>query len=109
MLMEILSAEELAVLCEVYGGADLYVPADPEGAQGIALAERIGAVGAAKLIQWAQGSKLYIPKPREPLERRREDIKRMRASGLTLMEISRSYRFTDRYSERQITRLLSGR
>jgi hypothetical protein len=107
LLLEILTADELCTLCSVFGGCDLYVPSDPGGARGMALSERIGSVVAAKLIQWARGSKLYIPMPEDHLKRRRDDIKRMRASGMTVAEISRSYRFPARYSERQIIRLIS--
>jgi hypothetical protein len=107
LLLEILTTDELDTLCSVFGGCDLYIPSDPGGAQEMVMADRIGAGVAAKLIQWARGSKLYIPMPEEPLERRRDDIKRMRASGMTVAEISRSYRFSARYSERQIIRLIS--
>lgn len=108
ILKEILTVGELELLCNAYGGADLYIPNPGSTALIAAIAERIGQAAVDKLVAWARGSKIYIPRNlSNAVDRRHLDVRIMHKSGMKITEIARAYEFTSRYSERQISNIIS--
>lgn len=106
-LLRVLGAEALEALCERWGGADLTLPQRPEGTTFDALARALGQPAAAALVAWGGGCAIYVPQlDHARRERRRQEVQALRARGLTLAEIARTYRYEGRYTERQIRSLL---
>lgn len=110
LIEECIGYEAMSSLAGWTGGIELYIPSASAGDQYAALVARIGATAAGKLVAWAGGSRIYIPMLFQvELMRRRDEVIEMRGRGKTLHEISREYRYTGRYSQRNIQRLLEMR
>lgn len=107
LIEEVIGREAFERLCAWVGGGDYSIPADPDSSQAKALGAQIGAVAAEALIAWGAGGRVYVPYLYAvELGRRRAEILSLRERGATIAEIARSYRYTGRYTERQIIALL---
>jgi Mor family transcriptional regulator len=94
-------------LCRVMGGADLRVPAQYEGEGYERLALIIGYPAADKLVRYAGGDTLYVPRNEaEALEDRNNRILRMLKEGKKPAEIAREFTYVARLSERHIYRIV---
>ena len=107
-LRRILDATELEAACREYGGTELYVPQSRTSPQAKVLAERIGQNAADKMVEWAGGTRVYIPANRDAaIDERAIVINLMRKAGLTVAAIAKTFTYQARYSERNIQRFLS--
>lgn len=108
MIDDILGRAAYLALCGWTGGVNYYVPSAPDSLQGRELAQAIGEAGARKLIDWAGGSVIYVPnRLAADLIVRQRDVFALRATGKTVQEIARAYRYEGRYTERQIWRFMA--
>jgi hypothetical protein len=90
------------------GGCDYHIPSCSDCEIGAALIDTVGHEAAMRLIKWGGGSRVYIPYSRTgEVDQRRLTLREMRARGMTISEIARTFRFEGRYTERQIYALLA--
>ncbi len=90
------------------GGCDYRIPSCSDCELGAALIDTVGHDSAMRLIKWGGGSRIYIPYSRtEEVDQRRLTLREMRARGMTVAEIAKTFRFEGRYTERQVYALLA--
>jgi Mor family transcriptional regulator len=108
LIEDAIGRDAYVALTAEFGGTSLYIPHKVTSESGRALAAIIGQKATQKLIAWAGGSSIAVPK-RDHIERahRKDELLRLRRRGLTVQEISRRYWYPARLSERQIYRLLN--
>jgi hypothetical protein len=107
IIEEAIGRDAYELLCAWAGGGDYCIPSQVESGQAAALAEHIGREAAHALIRWGAGGRVYVPNQHShERQRRQADILARREAGATIPEIARSYRYSGRYTERQILALL---
>lgn len=106
LIEEVIGREAFELLCSWAGGSDLDIPRNIDLSSGQKLAQAIGAHAARALIAWGAGGRVYVPYLYVmELQRRQRDVRALRAQGLTFREIARTYRYTGRYTDRQLIAL----
>lgn len=108
VLPELIGPAAFARLCERYGGGDLQLPRSLDAPSARTLVDVLGEAGARALIDWGGGSRFYVPHGyRDRPEFRAAVVRELYAAGMTMPEIARSYRYSGRYTERQVTQILA--
>ena len=106
-LTGIVGADAARKLVNRFGGADLNIPRDIKTPFGKELVGVIGAVPTSALIQWARGCRIYLQRNAERERQIRvSEIRKLINQGKTVSEISRSFTYETRLTERQIYQLL---
>jgi len=105
---EVIGRESFETLCRHYGGLDLHIPQTMDTQTAHYLVATIGKSATEALVVWGASSRVYVPRLAAiERSRRREDIHRLRDTGMSVARIARSYRFQARYTERQVMQILS--
>lgn len=108
LLAQIIGPDAFEKLSAVHGGCDFIVPGSTGSERGQALVELVGIEAAKRLIAWGRSSRVYVPKMRIDIRQQRAaEIRALHRQGMTASQISRSYTFAARYSERAVFKILS--
>lgn len=94
-MLEVVSVEAVAAIVDHYGGRELYVPTQAEGAH--RLAELIGAEELAALIGRFGRETLYLPRADRARRLVRDHhIRELRAKGASVDDLAQRFRLTTR-------------
>lgn len=94
-------------LCSHYGGTTYNVPCNEESPRFQKLVDAIGLQDAKKLVNMEGSCTIYVPYLQGALYRRVHLIKKMHDDGMSIRQISKSFEYVGRYTERRIQSLLS--
>ncbi len=104
---EVIGREAFEILCGNYGGLDLHIPQSMDTQSAHYLSDTIGMEATQALIAWGASSRVYVPRlSAVERARRQADIRALRMSGWSVARIAREFRFTARYTERQVIKIL---
>jgi hypothetical protein len=107
-LSRLLGQDALNVLMAEVGGTDWDVPAHSATKRGQALCELLGDGPATRLMAECGGCRVYVGYDYDRVLRTRQaEMLAMREGGKSIDEIAREYRYTGRYTSRNVREVLN--
>lgn len=103
-LRTFLHESTIAALSRRYGGQEITIPSETRGRAWTRLVADVGEDHARVCVRWLAGSRVYVPCTHGKNELR-EQVRALRASGMSAEKISREFVYVSRLSARQIYRI----